>query len=55
MSTTRAVLDVLVGADADLTPHLDAGTLDVEGDADVIRGWFGLLTTFPMFFPIVEP
>ena len=55
VSTTRAVLDVLVGADADLTPHLDAGTLDVEGDAEAIRGWFGLLTTFPMFFPIVEP
>lgn len=55
VTTTRSVVDTLVGSDLDPEPHLAAGTLTVDGDPGLVRSLFGMMQTFPMFFAIIEP
>ena len=55
ISSSRAVIERLVGVDLDLAGPLAEGAVAIEGDATAIVDLFALMQSFPMFFAIIEP
>ena len=55
ISSTRQDLDRLLGAELSIEAALASGTVVVQGSSDVVVSLWSLLTTFNMFFPIIEP
>ena len=55
ITSTRQDLDRLVGADLTIESALATGAVVVEGSSDVVVSLWNMLTTFNMFFAIIEP
>ncbi len=53
--STRSTLDRLAGAADTFPDAITTGTVTVDGDAALLISLWGMLTTFTMFFPIIEP
>ncbi len=51
----RSVLNTLLATDGDLGAEIEAGAVQVDGDAGLVTAWWKLLDVFPMFFAIIEP
>lgn len=52
---SRTDLNRLVVAELDIASAIDDGIVRVEGSRELIRAFWSALTTFKMFFPIIEP
>lgn len=52
---TRTDLNRLVVAELSIDDGLSTGAVRVEGSVDLVRSLWNALTTFKMFFPIIEP
>lgn len=52
---TRADLNRLVVAEIAFADSIANGTVKVEGSTDLVTNLWNALTTFKMFFPIIEP
>lgn len=55
ITSTRRDLDRLVGAELSIEDALATDLLHIEGDSDLVVSLWNLLTTFNMFFAIIEP
>lgn len=53
--STRATLDRLAGAELTVDGAMSSGLVHVEGDGALLVALWERLTTFLMFFPIIEP
>jgi alkyl sulfatase BDS1-like metallo-beta-lactamase superfamily hydrolase len=53
--SSRATLDRLTGAEIGFDEAVAAGQAAIEGDLGVVSAMWGLLTTFTLGFPIIEP
>jgi alkyl sulfatase BDS1-like metallo-beta-lactamase superfamily hydrolase len=51
----RSDLNRLVVAEISFADSLENGALRVEGSLDLVSNLWNALTTFKMFFPIIEP
>ncbi|MFM1751079.1 MAG: hypothetical protein RL119_41, partial [Actinomycetota bacterium] len=55
ITSTRRDLDRLVGADLTLESALSTGAIVVQGSSEIVASLWSILTTFNMFFAIIEP
>ena len=55
VTTTRATLEEIVGVGAAFADLCDSGAIALAGDAATVRSLFGLVQSFNLFFPIIEP
>jgi alkyl sulfatase BDS1-like metallo-beta-lactamase superfamily hydrolase len=55
LTSTRRTLDQLAGTDLPLTAAVESGDVSLRGSSAEIVALWSHLSTFGMFFPIIEP
>ncbi|MEZ5167475.1 MAG: alkyl sulfatase C-terminal domain-containing protein [Acidimicrobiales bacterium] len=51
----RAVVNSLIETGDALRPRVEAGEVQIDGEAEPVLAMWDVMDHFPMFFPIVEP